>query len=256
MHLDEVTEDLMFGLEPERIRKIVDELRGRLSGESRLGSRFKADGLSLEGDGTLIFEAEVDGVAQKKLALEIAAAMPDVVAIVDRVRVKPASPMGDAEILARLRREYAEDPALASLNVEEIRGGHCETISKSPDAHGDIDYEVVDGVVTLNGSVPGLTIKRYIGLLAWWVPGSRDVINGIVAGDDDEDSADRIAEAVRLALEKDPYVDAAQVKVGVRNRTVRLTGYLPSDDQRRMAENDAWYIFGVDEVVNEIAVGP
>lgn len=246
----------MFGLEPERIREVVDELRGRLSGESRLGSRFKADRLALERDGTLIFEAEVDEVAQKKLALEIAAAMPDITAIVDRIRVKPASSMGDADIRAHLRREYTEDPALASLNVDEIRGGRRETISKSADAHGDIDYEVVDGIVTLNGSVPGLTIKRYIGLLAWWVPGSRDVINGIVAKDDEEDSADKIAEAVRLALEKDPYVDAVQVKVGVRNRTVRLTGYLPSDDQRRMAENDAWYIFGVDEVVNEIEVGP
>lgn len=42
MHLEEITEDLMFGLEPERICKIIDDLRGRLWGKSRLGSRFKA----------------------------------------------------------------------------------------------------------------------------------------------------------------------------------------------------------------------
>lgn len=40
--------------------------------------------LSLEGDGTLIFEADVDGIAKKQFALAIAAAMPNLVAIIDR----------------------------------------------------------------------------------------------------------------------------------------------------------------------------
>ena len=92
----------------------------------------------------------------------------------------------------------------------------------------------------------------YIGVLAWWCPGVGDVINGLEAASDQSDGPDRIADAVRVVLEKDPYVDAAQVKVGVRRRTVRLTGFLPSAEQARLAENDAWYVFGVDDVVNEI----
>jgi osmotically-inducible protein OsmY len=88
------------------------------------------------------------------------------------------------------------------------------------------------------------------------VPGVRDVINGIAVEPPEEDAPIFIEEAVRLVLEKDPLVDASQIRVGVRGRTVRLTGLVRSDDVRRAAEADAWYIFGVDDVINEIAVGP
>jgi hypothetical protein len=38
----------------------------------------------------------------------------------------------------------------------------------------------------------------------------------------EEDSPDLIEEAVRLALEKDPLVNAGQIKVGARKTWVRL----------------------------------
>jgi hypothetical protein len=41
-------------------------------------------------------------------------------------------------------------------------------------------------------------------LLAWWVPGSRDVVNGIAVEPPEEDAPIRIEEAVRIALDKDP----------------------------------------------------
>jgi hypothetical protein len=37
---------------------------------------------------------------------------------------------------------------------------------------------VNNGVVLLDDHVNGLTQKRLAGVLAWWVPGNRDVING------------------------------------------------------------------------------
>jgi len=50
-------------------------------------------------------------------------------------------------------------------------------------------------------------------------------------------------------------VDAAQVRVGVRGRVVRLTGWTKTEVMRAAAEADAWFVFGVDDVVNEIEVG-
>lgn len=88
------------------------------------------------------------------------------------------------------------------------------------------------------------------------VPGSRDVINGIAVEPDEEDGPIRIEKAVQIALEKDRFVNASQIRVGVRQRTVRLTGLVASESQREMAENDAWYVFGVDRVINEIEVRP
>ena len=232
---------------------MLAELRHHFAGDQRLGQGLKLKRMQIEPDGALILEGEVERVAQKKIVLELAAAHPAVEGLVDRVRVRPAERLDDVAIRKHLREVFALDPSLAGLTVTEIGGaGELAAISQPDDATGEFDYAVSEGVVILNGSVSDLAIKRYIGVLAWWCPGSRDVINGIVAASDETDGPDRIADAVRAVLEKDPYVDAAQVKVGVRNRVVRLTGWLPSLAQSRMAENDAWYVFGVDDVVNQI----
>jgi osmotically-inducible protein OsmY len=65
-----------------------------------------------------------------------------------------------------------------------------------------------------------------------------------------------IAEAVRVVLEKDPFVNASQVRVGVLGTTVRLFGLVPSEIEKDAAERDAWCIFAVDKVLNEIQVRP
>jgi osmotically-inducible protein OsmY len=114
--------------------------------------------------------------------------------------------------------------------------------------------EISDGVVTLNGEVPGLGLKRLAGVLAWWVPGSRDVKNGMAIMPDLADNDFEMADAVPLALEKDPFVNAAQIRVGALNRVVRLQGLVPTESEKEMAEAAAWYVFGVDGVVNELAV--
>ena len=128
-------------------------------------------------------------------------------------------------------------------------------LAQEPDSlRGTIEIEVSEGVVTLNGEVPGLGVKRMVGVLAWWVPGSRDVINGLVVTPDQADNDFEMADAVRLVLEKDPFVDATQVRVGTRNGIVRLQGLVPTESEKEMAEADAWYVFGVDGVENELSV--
>jgi osmotically-inducible protein OsmY len=88
------------------------------------------------------------------------------------------------------------------------------------------------------------------------VPGVRDVVNGIAVEPAEDDGPDMIAEAVRVVLEKDPFVDATQVRIGVRNTVVRLDGLVPTGTVREAAERDAWCTFGVDKVINEIEVRP
>ena len=99
-----------------------------------------------------------------------------------------------------------------------------------------------------------LVLERLAGAMAWWVPGSRDVINGIAIEPPERDAPIRIQEALRTVLEKNPLIDAGQIRVGVRQRVVRLTGIVHLTEQREMAERDAWSIFGVDKVINEIVV--
>jgi osmotically-inducible protein OsmY len=59
-----------------------------------------------------------------------------------------------------------------------------------------------------------------------------------------------------VIAEADPFVDASQVRVGVRNTVVRLDGLVPTGAEREAAERDAWCVLGVDSVVNEIEVRP
>jgi osmotically-inducible protein OsmY len=71
-----------------------------------------------------------------------------------------------------------------------------------------------------------------------------------------EDSDEEIAKAVRLVLEKDPFVNAERIRVTVKKAVVRLEGDAPSSPQKEMAEFDAWYVFGVDRVDNRLEVRP
>ena len=82
----------------------------------------------------------------------------------------------------------------------------------------------------------------------------RDVVNGIEVDPPGEDRPDLIEEAVRVVLEKDPLVNASQIRVGARKTAVRLTGAVRTVAERDAAERDARCIFGVDNVLSEIEV--
>ena len=234
--------------------QVLDAVRAALASEPAVDWHNHPIAVDFD-DGTLTLEGEVASVAAKKLSLERAVALPEVTGVIDRLRVSPAQRMGDGEIRDLLRDAFLQEPAFSELSIHERVKGKVLVVRDSPiDTRGSVELEVQDGVVTLNGDVPGLDDKRLAGVLAWWIPGSRDVINGLAVEPPEEDSFDMIAEAVRLALEKDPFIDASQIRVGVRRTVVTLAGALPSESQRHMAECDAWYVFGVDKVVNRIEV--
>ena len=108
----------------------------------------------------------------------------------------------------------------------------------------------------LDDHVTGLMQKRLAGVLAWWVPGSRDVINGMEVVPDQSDSDEEMAKAVRIVLKKDPFVNEERIRVSARQSVVMLEGDAPSAPQRDMAEFDAWYVFGVDKVINHLEIRP
>jgi osmotically-inducible protein OsmY len=164
--------------------------------------------------------------------------------------------MRDHAIRDHVRDALVQEPAFADYALTVCDGEAREAVRRPDAATGSIEFSVAGGVVVLNGELPGLVGKRLAGVLAWWVPGSRDVINGIAVTPFEEDSDDAIADAVALVLEKDPFVDAGQIRIGVRRAVVSLTGLVPTESEREMAEFDAWYVFGVDAVDNRIEVRP
>ena len=99
--------------------------------------------------------------------------------------------------------------------------------------------------------MPSLTHKRLAGVLAWWVPGTRDVINGVEEVPPQEDN-DELIDAVRLVLAKDPFVTASNIRVSSKDWIVTLVGLVPTEAMKQMAESDAWYVVGVKSVINRI----
>lgn len=161
----------------------------------------------------------------------------------------------DDSIRAQLRCLYRGDQALAGLAIDELLDGQRQAIVHPACARGTLQYEVTDGVVTLFGAVPDFVTRAYVGLLAWWIPGVRDVINAIALQHEEEEGrADKIAEAVSIALAMDPDIEAEEVGVDVSGHIVRLTGRLRDLMQRRKAKADALCVFGVDDVVDETEV--
>jgi len=206
-------------------------------------------------DSVLTLEGEVAHISAKKKALETAAAVPGVSGIVDRLRLVPAQRMEDGEIRDHVCTALLAENMLSLCALRAVVKGRPEVVRETAQGvGGSIDVEVSDGVVILNGAVPSLSAKRLAGVLAWWVPGSRDVVNGIELAPPEEDNDDEVVDAIRLVLEKDPFVNAAQIRVKCRNYSVTLEGIVKSEAQRQMAEADCWYVFRVDLVTNLLLV--
>lgn len=99
-----------------------------------------------------------------------------------------------------------------------------------------------------------LSHKRLVGVLAWWTPGCRDVINSLEVDPPEEDNDGEIVDALGLVYEIDPVVRHDQITVSCHGGVVSLSGAVGTEEERRRAEFDAWALFAVDEVVNAIEV--
>jgi len=204
-------------------------------------------------DGAVVLEGELSDVAARKSALSVAAGVPGVRGIVDRLRIVVATPRGDGEIRDSLVKFIEKESELSNCTLRVRLEERVDTLHDAgPEAFGDIEAEIKAGVITLNGQVLSLTHKRMLGVLAWWTPGCRDVVNGIAVVPEEQDSDDEIVDAVRLALEMDPMLKAETIAVHCRDAVVTLEGDVRTEEGRRQAELDAWYVFGIERVVNRL----
>lgn len=242
---------------PRRLETVRSALARTLAAEQLDIAR-----LAFEPDGVLLIEGEAASIPVKKRALRVAAITSGAYGLVDRLHVRPTTTVQDGEIRAHLAQHFALDPRFADVALFEdrdpspLRENLAAVAGASTAPAGRITIEVRDGIVTLDGAMPSLVRKRLAGVIAWGAPGVRDVINALAVEPPEEDSPLQLEEAVREAFEADPLFDDTQVRVGVFGDSVRLTGLVHSDAARQAAEDDAWRVLGVDEVINEIAVEP
>ena len=236
--------------------RVLKEVRAALEREPRINLHKYPVQMEFS-DSVLTLGGEAEHIAAKKLSLELAVVVPGVSGIVDRLHVMPSTRMGDGAILDAVRDALLQEPILTNCSIYTIRKGQLETVREiTHGPHGLIQVSVNDGVVLLDDHVTSLTQKRMAGVLAWWVPGSRDVINGMEVVSDQPDTDEELAKAVRIVLKKDPFVNEERIRVTAKQSIVTLEGDAPSAPQKEMAEFDAWYVFDVDKVINRLEVRP
>lgn len=207
-------------------------------------------------EGNLVtLEGDVSDVAVKKMAVEAAGSVPGVRGVIDHLRIGPSEMNGNGALRTAVCKRLLDDPDFRNCTIRAHVKGQLETLrEQGAEASGLIAVSADDGVVTLTGDVISLTHKRKAGVLAWWSQGCRDVINALVVTPPEDDNDDEIADALRLVLEADRRVHAEQIAIRSEDHVVTLEGVVGSDDEKRIAEQDAWFLYAVDRVINHLKV--
>lgn len=232
-------------------RESVRELLAALEHEPRINLHAYPIHV-FEQDERLVMEGKVANIAAKKLTLRIAQRICGAYPVLDRLHVA-ASPMGDGQLLTGVVDIFLGEPVFTEYGLRVKRGKEFETWRVSKSELGEIiDIEAAGGVVTLSGRVGSLTHRRLAEVLAWWTAGCELVENRLRVVPPEMENDGELTDAVRIVLEKDPLVHSGQISIDVEHGEVTLNGYVASEEERRLAVLDAWYVPGVREVVDRI----
>jgi osmotically-inducible protein OsmY len=117
-----------------------------------------------------------------------------------------------------------------------------------------IEVEVVEGIVTLKGTVDAYWKKRLADDIASSAPGSITVQNEIVLESMSKTIDQIIKQDIIKALDNNLNVKSEWIQVEVNNGVVKLTGNVPDFDAARAAYVSAIYVDGVVDVRNDVVV--
>jgi osmotically-inducible protein OsmY len=210
---------------------IRQQIEGLLTHDTRVN--FPACQLQISVfDAVATLTGTVPTVAAKRLAVSLAAQVPGVKGVEDRMMVASPMPMGDLEILEHIRRAFLQERNIETENI-------------------DVFVNPL-GQVTLEGHVHSLAQKRMCEVLCWWVPGVTAVDNLIDVIPAERDSDDELKDNLITIMEKDVLVDPKKFRIDVRQSRITLSGHVDSETERDAAERDCWYTPGVLDVTNNL----
>ncbi len=231
--------------------EVVEEVAARLRKNPLV--RLEEPPILAFEDGVLEVEGAAPDVRTKRRVIRSVTAVPGVARVVDRLRVRPTEPMGDGEVADHVTDAIAEDPVFAECTIRKRVRGDVRTVRDATGARGDLTVAVEDGIVALEGEMPTRAHARLAAVLAWWVPGTQNVVDRLrVASEDDND--EELIDSIRTVFEKDPFIDASELRVQALSGVVTLTGVAANAAQREIAEHDAFFVPGVVDVINTVEV--
>ncbi|MFW6093169.1 MAG: BON domain-containing protein [Pseudomonadota bacterium] len=222
-------------------------------------TRLDIDALTIEqdaDDGRITVEGVVDDVRMKRRAVNTAwSVVRGRHPITDHLRVR-CQAQGEEELRDEVVRKIMGERLFAQHTLISRAGSDTEVMHDAGADAPRVEVTVAGGIVTLSGTVTSLTHRRFAEVLAWWAPGCERVDNLLEVVPPEDDNDNEITDAVRMVLEKDPLVHATQLHIGTAGGIVALEGLVATDEERHLAEQDAWYVPGVWAVVDRVEVRP
>ncbi len=204
-------------------------------------------------DNALVLEGTLEDIVAKKRAVSAALRVAGAVPVIDRLRIASAEPVEDGALRNQALYILQNEPAFLDYGLRVYRSGVWDEVRlPRADSTGEIDISAEGGVVRLSGQVGSLSHLRLAETLLWWIAGCELAENYLHVVPAEQDNDDELSDAVRMILEKDPLVHASQLSIHVKNRVVTLEGYVASQEEKKLAALDAWYVPGVTEVCNNI----
>lgn len=204
--------------------------------------------ITIRVDDLVHMEGEVEDIIAKRKAVRIARSTAKTARIVDRLRIARDEQVTDDELRDGALEALRGESAFADM---DIRTGADKPADRERDW---IRIAAIDCVVRLTGEVNSLSHRRLAEVIAWWAPGARDVNNHLHVRPPEEEHDEEISDAARMVFDKQPALDAEQISVVTRDREITLRGAVFSEDQKRIAARDCWYIPGVHAVHNDLQV--
>lgn len=161
----------------------------------------------------------------------------------------------DLEIQDWARDPNRRDPAYTFKPDKEVAAAVRDALLYDPRVKlFNVEVEVSDGTVTLRGEVDNLAAKRSAEQDARNTLGVDRVVNRIKVKPVNSDLDAKVAERVKAALERDPYVERHKVSVVVNGGIVKLYGEVDSYFEKSRADHVAERTNGVIGVNNNLAV--
>jgi len=159
------------------------------------------------------------------------------------------------EVRPWARDKMQRKAKLPAVTDKEIEQAVKKALTYDPRAASfSIEVESDNGEVTLRGTVDNLKAKTTAARDARNTTGVWKVHNNIKTRPTGKDTDSEIAQYIRDAFTRDPYVDNFDIAVTVRNRKAYLFGSVDNNYQKRYAADVASRVKGVADVANNINI--
>jgi osmotically-inducible protein OsmY len=233
--------------DPEFLDPLLDALRSD-GCIVRHGANVEVE---LDGDAVTL-KGEARHIAAKRRAAALATKFARGRRVVDALRRDVSKRLGDRELATTVAERLSQEPVFADYSLDIDSDGGRKVLHDAGSGAHVVRVSAQDDTVRLTGTVGTLTHKRLAEVIAWWTGACALVLNELDVVPPEEDGDDELNDAVRMTLEKDPLIDAGQLRVGTAGGIVHLEGLTLSPEQHESVLEDVWLVPGVADVVDRV----